>query len=147
MQRLRAQLAHLNARMAASAMGVAVAFGGVKNGLADLIIQHAVEQRPLGQTDWKRLNVFVTFGLLYVGGVQFILFNRLMPRMFKGLLEGRRAAAVKATIFDQVQRSVPRTVQQALSLSSPRAGTSVCSVLLVGSAHAVWLLARLLCDA
>ncbi len=106
---MRARLAQLNARIAASAFGVAVAFGGLKNGLADLIIQHAVEQRPLDKTDWKRLNVFVAFGLIYVGGVQFVLFNRLMPRMFGGLLEGQRAAAVKATIFDQVRRGVQLT--------------------------------------
>ena len=75
-------------------------FGGAKNAAVDLTVQHAVEARPA--TDWRRTGVFAAFGLAYVGGAQWFLFSRWLPRAFPGLLEGRLAPALRVVAFDQL---------------------------------------------
>ena len=81
----------------------AVLFGGAKNTVADVIVQNRFEGHDLRNIDLRRTAVFATFGLFYVGAAQFVLFNRVLPRLFgRGLLQGDRRAALKAVGFDQI---------------------------------------------
>ena len=59
-----------------------VGFSGIKNGLADLLIQTQVEQ--CDNVDWRRVGVFSTFGLLFCGVWQGVLFTKIMPRLCPG---------------------------------------------------------------
>ena len=86
-----------------NALAFSVVFGGLKNATADFIIQTRFEEPgESGGISLKRIVTFTTFGLLYVGGAQYIIFNRILPKFLPGLLEGRNVkAAVSAVVFDQ----------------------------------------------
>mmetsp|Transcript_27928 Transcript_27928/g.83698 ORF Transcript_27928/g.83698 Transcript_27928/m.83698 type:complete len:211 (-) Transcript_27928:38-670(-) len=49
---------------------------------ADLLVQASVEKTPLKHVDRRRALVFAFYGLAYMGGVQYFLFNRVYPRLF-----------------------------------------------------------------
>ena len=89
-----------NSWIAANALGFSVVFGGLKNFAADYIIQTKFEQE--GSLNYRRMFVFTSFGLLYVGGAQYMIFNRILPRFLPGLLQGKLKPAAKAVMFDQV---------------------------------------------
>jgi hypothetical protein len=59
-----------------------VLISGFKTSLSDLLVQKVVERRE--QIDWKRNAAFASFGFVYLGGVQYMiyvpLFGRLFPR-------------------------------------------------------------------
>lgn len=61
-----------------------MAFGAglscVKTSGSDLLVQKVVEQRD--EVDWKRNIAFGTFGLVYLGGVQYAIYVNLFGRMF-----------------------------------------------------------------
>jgi|EP00945_MAST-04E_sp_MAST-4E-sp1_P005587 hypothetical protein len=92
-----------NRAVVANALAFSIAFGGLKNATADYMIQTRFEDaKENGGVSMKRLVTFTTFGLFYVGGVQYIVFNRMLPRFLPGLLEGKNIkAAISAVAFDQ----------------------------------------------
>jgi predicted amino acid-binding ACT domain protein len=47
---------------------------------SDLLVQKVVEQRD--EVDWKRNIAFGTFGLVYLGGVQYVLYVNVFQRLF-----------------------------------------------------------------
>ena len=107
-----AALATVDRVATARPLAFAVGFAGMKNVTADLIIQTQLEGRRVLTTpgdddsavNWTRTAVFGLFGLAYVGGAQFYLFNKVLPsaRMIgPALLRGERSAAAKAVAFDQ----------------------------------------------
>ena len=63
-----------------------VAFGMglscVKTSFSDLLVQKVVEKRE--EIDWRRNAAFGTFGLLYLGGIQYALYVPIFSRMFPG---------------------------------------------------------------
>ena len=70
-----------NRAVVANALAFSIAFGGLKNATADYMIQTRFEDaKENGGVSMKRLVTFTTFGLFYVGGVQYIVFNRMLPR-------------------------------------------------------------------
>ena len=75
-------------------------FGTTKNVVADLLIQKQVERRE--SIDWRRLGTFASFGAVWVGAGQYMLFNKLLPRAFPGLLQGKLLPAGCAVAFDQL---------------------------------------------
>ena len=52
---------------------------GFKNGCCDILVQKAVENNDT--IDWRRVSVFTTFGAIFSGAWQYILFVRIMPRL------------------------------------------------------------------
>jgi hypothetical protein len=46
---------------------------GMKTAFSDLLVQKVVERREY--IDWNRNGAFATFGLLYLGGVQYFLYG------------------------------------------------------------------------
>ena len=62
-----------------------VAISCIKTSAADLIIQTTVEQKT--EIDWNRNAVFASFGACYLGGVQYVLYCRLFPRLFPKSLD------------------------------------------------------------
>ncbi len=89
----------INKWVAANALGFSMMFGALKNFTADYVIQTNFENKEL---NYHRLVVFTSFGLLYVGGAQYIILNRILPRFLPGLLEGQIRPAAKAVVFDQI---------------------------------------------
>lgn len=103
---------------------LAVSVSCVKASAADLIVQTQMEGRKirLGDStgnisaggskttspgvDWRRNFVFAAFGALYLGGVQFGIYTRIMPRLFPE--RAVKAAAVKKSFFKS-----PRTLSVA----------------------------------
>lgn len=61
--------------------GFGVIFSGIKTSCSDLLVQKVIEQRE--SIDWYRNSAFATFGFLYLGGVQYMIyvpiFNKLFP--------------------------------------------------------------------
>lgn len=79
-----------------------LAFGAgvscVKTSGSDLLVQKVIEQRE--EIDWKRNIAFGTFGLLYLGGVQYALYVNVFQRIFP------RAASFAAKPFAQKIKDV-----------------------------------------
>eukprot|EP00943_MAST-04B_sp_MAST-4B-sp1_P003293 g3293.t1 len=96
----------INNWVAANALGFSMMFGALKNFTADYVIQTKFEnKKQVGETNnlnYHRMAVFTSFGLLYVGGAQYIILNRILPRFLPGLLEGQIRPAAKAVVFDQI---------------------------------------------
>ena len=59
-----------------------VIISGIKTSFSDLLVQKVVERKE--QIDWKRNAAFASFGFVYLGGVQYMIyvpfFGRLFPR-------------------------------------------------------------------
>ena len=55
-------------------------FSCVKTSVSDLVVQKLVEKRET--IDWSRNAAFATFGLFYLGGVQYALYVPVFSRMF-----------------------------------------------------------------
>jgi len=94
---LRRLCVRFDSAVARNALAFSVFVGGAKNASIDLGVQAATG----GDIDWRRVGVFGTFGFFYVGGAQFIIINRLLPRLLPGLLQGHVRPAFKAMAFDQ----------------------------------------------
>mmetsp|Transcript_1488 Transcript_1488/g.2019 ORF Transcript_1488/g.2019 Transcript_1488/m.2019 type:complete len:215 (+) Transcript_1488:121-765(+) len=62
--------------------GFAVLYGGLKTLVADVMVQTVVERRKLGEIDQKRAAVFLGFGFLQVGAVQYGVYVRMFTRLF-----------------------------------------------------------------
>lgn len=61
-------------------LGFGAGLSCVKTSGSDLLVQKVVEQRE--EVDWKRNLAFGTFGLLYLGGVQYALYVNIFQRLF-----------------------------------------------------------------
>jgi hypothetical protein len=102
---------------------LAVVVSSVKTSAADLLVQTTVEDRvlllPLAEplpeqqpaqrlaVDWRRNAFFAAFGACYLGGVQYAIYTKLMPRLFSSASSSaigglRRARSVAGQVmFDQ----------------------------------------------
>lgn len=69
-------------------LGFGAGLSCVKTSGSDLLVQKVVEQRDT--VDWKRNAAFGTFGLIYLGGVQYGLYVNVFQKLFP------RAAAFAA---------------------------------------------------
>eukprot|EP00939_MAST-03C_sp_MAST-3C-sp1_P004747 g4747.t1 len=58
-----------------------VLIAGVKNGIADVIVQTVVDGRSLENIDRRRVALFSAFGTLFCGVWQYALFVKIMPRV------------------------------------------------------------------
>ena len=54
----------------------------LKTSGCDFMVQKVVEKRE--EIDWRRNAAFGTFGLLYLGGVQYMIYVPLFSRLFPG---------------------------------------------------------------
>jgi len=61
-------------------LGFGAGLSCVKTSGSDLLVQKVVEQRE--EVDWKRNIAFGTFGLLYLGGVQYALYVNVFQKIF-----------------------------------------------------------------
>jgi len=52
----------------------------VKTSTSDLLVQTTLEQRE--KIDWRRNLAFASFGMFYLGGVQYMIYVPLFSRMF-----------------------------------------------------------------
>jgi len=99
---LRRVYGKFDAAVARNAFKAAVLVGGINNVGVDLSVQAATRDRgEISAIDWRRASVFGAFGVVWIGGAQFMIFNRFLPTVLPGLLEGRLSCAIKAMIFDQ----------------------------------------------
>ena len=57
-------------------------FSCAKTSFSDALVQYAVERRD--KIDWKRNATFATFGLVYLGGVQYSIYVPFFSRLFPG---------------------------------------------------------------
>ena len=57
-------------------------FSCAKTSFSDWLVQVAIEKRE--RIDWKRNATFATFGLVYLGGVQYSLYVPIFSRIFPG---------------------------------------------------------------
>ena len=92
---------HIIAACRSRPLALAVVVATVKNSAADLIVQTQIEGRALSAPhepptqqqqqqqqqqqrtiDWRRNAVFAAFGASYLGGVQYVIYTKLMPRFF-----------------------------------------------------------------
>jgi hypothetical protein len=78
---MRAALDALNSWALRNPLSAAVGVGGTKNGVCDACVQVAASER----FDWRRNAIFVAFGLGYVGAAQYMVFNRIFPRLLPSL--------------------------------------------------------------
>jgi len=53
-----------------------------KTSTSDLLVQTTIEQRE--KIDWRRNLAFASFGMFYLGGVQYMIYVPLFSRMFPG---------------------------------------------------------------
>ena len=76
----------LLARGGALAEAHPVLFGmvcaGLKTVAADLTVQTVSEKKKLTEVDGRRTATFGLFGVCYLGGVQYAVFNKILPRMW-----------------------------------------------------------------
>ena len=72
-------------------LGFGMGLSCLKTSGSDLLVQKVVEQRE--DVDWKRNLAFGTFGLLYLGGVQYALYVNAFQKIFP------RAASFAAKSF------------------------------------------------
>lgn len=59
-----------------------MSFSTIKTSTSDLLVQTVIEKRKFEEIDWKRNASFATFGMLYLGGVQYALYVPIMGRVF-----------------------------------------------------------------
>lgn len=71
-------------------------FSLVKTSGADLMVQKVLEQRET--IDWKRNIAFGSFGLFYLGGVQYVLYVPIFSRLFP-----RAASFAAKSVADKVK--------------------------------------------
>ena len=57
-----------------------IGFSCAKTSISDLLVQLGIEQKRLQDVDWRRNAAFATFGFFYLGGVQYFIYNILLPR-------------------------------------------------------------------
>lgn len=83
-------------------------FSCFKNGAADVLIQTQVEK--CDEIDWRRASIFSTFGLLFCGCWQYVLFTKFMPKICP------QAASFAAKSFRQKLKDVEGLKQLAVQV-------------------------------
>ncbi|GBG00328.1 hypothetical protein Rsub_13098 [Raphidocelis subcapitata] len=75
----------------------------VKTSAADAFAQLVLEDTPPADFDWKRHGLFCGFGLVYLGGFQYYLYNHLFVRWCAPITAavGHKGAAPVKTFIDQ----------------------------------------------
>lgn len=63
-------------------MAFGIVFSGIKTSVSDLLVQKVVEQRK--EVDWKRNAAFATFGFVYLGGIQYMIYVPGFSWLFPG---------------------------------------------------------------
>mmetsp|Transcript_8801 Transcript_8801/g.16779 ORF Transcript_8801/g.16779 Transcript_8801/m.16779 type:complete len:324 (+) Transcript_8801:71-1042(+) len=63
-------------------LAFSIAYGGAKTIAADVLVQKTLEGREV--IDYKRSAVFLGFGCFQVGFVQYMVYSKLFPYLFKG---------------------------------------------------------------
>ena len=87
----------------------------LKTAGCDLMVQKVVEKRE--EVDWKRTLAFGSFGLFYLGGVQYAIYVPLFSRLFPN------AAAFSAKTIAEKAKDIP-----GIRTSAPRSSsTSACT--------------------
>eukprot|EP00928_Gymnodinium_smaydae_P036258 TRINITY_DN25361_c0_g2_i1.p1 TRINITY_DN25361_c0_g2~~TRINITY_DN25361_c0_g2_i1.p1 ORF type:complete len:202 (-),score=26.02 TRINITY_DN25361_c0_g2_i1:189-794(-) len=90
----------VNGKVAKWPLTAAIVFGGTKNFACDL----AVQKSTTDSYDVRRAGLFTAFGLFYVGGVQYFIFNRVFPSLIPGLASQvpvvRAKSAACAVVLD-----------------------------------------------
>lgn len=61
-------------------MTFGIVLSGLKTSFSDLLVQKVVERKE--KVDWKRNAAFATFGFVYLGGVQYVLYVPVFGRLF-----------------------------------------------------------------
>jgi predicted amino acid-binding ACT domain protein len=61
-------------------MAFGIVLSGFKTSFSDLLVQKVVERKE--KVDWKRNAAFATFGFVYLGGIQYILYVPIFGRLF-----------------------------------------------------------------
>lgn len=79
-------------------LGFGAGVSCIKTSGSDLLVQKVVEQRE--DVDWKRNIAFGTFGLVYLGGVQYTLYVNIFQKIFP------RAASFATKPFAQKIKDV-----------------------------------------
>ena len=106
----------------------AVAIGGTKNLVCDVAVQTTTS--GLDGLDTRRAGLFTAFGLVYVGGVQFVVFNRLFPALLPGLVNQERMVR---------SRGRPAALSPSHKCHLARAGCGGCRLLGQLRAHPLLL--------
>jgi len=91
-----------NAWAAANPVSAACFFGGGKNVGVDACVQLATAGGDVRQMDLRRSACFLAFGTLWIGGAQYYIFNRLIPRLVPAINAPNPtfATALKAGAWD-----------------------------------------------
>jgi predicted amino acid-binding ACT domain protein len=63
-----------------AAFAFGAGFSCAKTSAADLLVQKYIEKRE--EIDWKRNGAFASFGLVYLGGIQYVIYVPLFSRLF-----------------------------------------------------------------
>jgi len=96
-------------------LAFAVFISSTKTFAADLIVQTTIEDRTLVHDpekpqkrtiDWRRSAFFAAFGACYLGGVQYAIYTKLMPWLFRSNIKatciwGRVSSVTGQVFFDQ----------------------------------------------
>ena len=80
-------------------MGFGVILSGFKTSFSDLLVQKVVERRD--EVDWKRNAAFASFGFIYLGGVQYLIYVPIFGRLFPN------AASFAAKPLTQKLKDIP----------------------------------------
>lgn len=97
-----ASVAHnFNAIAKAKPVVTGLAVTVAKTSAADMVAQKVVEQKS--EIDWKRHAMFASFGLVYLGGFQYWLYNRLFTQICAPITAtfGHKGVAPIKTFLDQ----------------------------------------------
>ena len=91
-----------NAWAAANPVSAACFFGGGKNVGVDACVQLATAGGDVRQMDLRRSACFLAFGTLWIGGAQYYIFNKLIPRLVPAINAPNPtfATALKAGAWD-----------------------------------------------
>ena len=71
----------VDAWAARSPVSAAMLFGGAKNSGVDAAVQLATNGGDVRKMDVRRSACFLLFGVGWIGGAQYWIFNRLIPRI------------------------------------------------------------------
>jgi len=61
----------------------------LKTMTADLLAQTKLEGKSLDEVDRRRTAVFMTFGCIYLGGVQYVMYKKVFPKLFDARCVGK----------------------------------------------------------
>jgi len=89
-------LGKLNGFTARHAFATATFIGLTKTVGCDFLVQKYLDNKI--EIDWKRTQVFFLFGSLYVGGFQYVLFSKFIPRIWP--MNGSLRNILSASAFD-----------------------------------------------